>query len=111
MSPARKPAFQVAVASRAAEPLTTPTRPLKENVSPGRSSAPESRLTASSNAGPAVDGTETVNEATGSVTPSCLASLVVKAALVFEAPFTGTVRAAPSAVTPCRNAAVTPASS
>ena len=80
-------------------------------MSPGRSSAPESRLTASANEGPTVDGTETVKLATGSTTPSCFASLVVKVALVFVAFLTGTVRAAPSAVTPRRNAAVTPASS
>ena len=59
VSPARKPAFQVAVASRLAEPLTEPTRPLKENVSPGRSNAPESRPTASLNDGPTEAGTGT----------------------------------------------------
>jgi hypothetical protein len=110
VSPARKPAFQVAVASLAAEPTPTPTRPLNEKVSPGRSSAPESRLTASANDGPTVEGTGTVKVATGSVTPSCFASFVVKAAFA-GVPLTGTVRAAPSAVTPWRNAAVTPASS
>ena len=39
------------MARRVPEPLTTPTRPLNEKVSPGRSSAPESRLTASAKRG------------------------------------------------------------
>ena len=42
--------------------------------------------------------------------PSRLASRLVKVAFVVD-PVTGTVRAAPSAVTPLRNASVTPASS
>jgi hypothetical protein len=51
-----------------------------------------------------------VKLATGSVTPRRFASFVVNGALV-AVPLTGTVRAAPSAVTPSRKAAVMPASS
>src|SRR3954471_25033930 len=109
--PARNPAFQVAVARRVPEPLTAPTHALNENVSPGFSMAPERRLTAAPKDGPTEEGTETVKLATGSATPSFVASLVVNAALVFAADLTGTVRAAASAVTPCMNAVVTAGSS